>query len=234
MISFSELDGSIVWLQVDPETLSSLANPSTTAGKGKPGGGGGGGKGTTGSKPPTLPLFPSSTLEPSKPASTGSEGDTCASTDSLPKATGRPVIYISSDGSDSDSSFPESNVSGEESMETATQTRVKEEREGDENVPVPAAVATPPVSPVGSKVTSPAADGSKEVEELPPGWTGAEVTYFRLLHPIFVHNYCTIAELLRSKSCLEVFHYSQQAGSDLLQDKGTRRFNSKKKKRNMR
>lgn len=70
----------------------------------------------------------------------------------------------------------------------------------------------------------------------PPGWTGAEVTYFQLLHPIFGHNYCTIAELLRTKNCSEVYKYSQLVSADLLLKHGGRikRLAAKKKKRNMR
>ena len=70
----------------------------------------------------------------------------------------------------------------------------------------------------------------------PPGWTGAEVTYFQLLHPIFGHNYCTIAELLRTKNCTEVYKYSQLVSADLLLKHGGRikRLAGKKKKRNMR
>ena len=77
---------------------------------------------------------------------------------------------------------------------------------------------------------------SPSKQPIPPGWTGAEVTYFGLLRPIFGHNYCTIAELLRTKSCQEVYGYSQQVlgDSSLGQWEGPRRLTAKKKKRNMR
>ena len=39
---------------------------------------------------------------------------------------------------------------------------------------------------------------------LPDGWNGQEVTMFRMLHPLFGHNYCSIAEIICSKSCQEV------------------------------
>ncbi len=234
VISFNQSEAtSIAHFQVDPETLTSLAVHHSATGKGKVGGGLG--RGGVTSKGPALPTDSSS--GPSKPSSTGSEEDVCGTTLTAAKPTERSFIYISSDESDSDSSFPESNDSDDESSESM-RPRVKVEvGEGGAQVP---AVATPPaVGLLGSKVTSPTVtnpysdkDGSKG--ELPQGWTGAEVTYFRLLHPIFGHNYCTIAELLRSKSCLEVFQYTQQAGSDLLQGGGTRRFNGKKKKKNMR
>ena len=77
---------------------------------------------------------------------------------------------------------------------------------------------------------------SPSKQPVPPGWTGAEVTYFGLLRPIFGHNYCTIAELLRTKTCQEVYAYSQQVlgDSSLGLWEGPRRLTAKKKKRNMR
>ena len=77
---------------------------------------------------------------------------------------------------------------------------------------------------------------SPSKQPVPPGWTGAEVTYFGLLRPIFCHNFCTIAELLRTKSCQEVYDYSQQVlgDSSLGQWEGPKRLTAKKKKRNMR
>jgi histone-lysine N-methyltransferase EZH2 len=77
---------------------------------------------------------------------------------------------------------------------------------------------------------------SPSKQPVPPGWTGAEVTYFGLLRPIYGHNCCTIAELLRTKTCQEVYDYSQQVlgDSSLGQWEGPKRLTAKKKKRNMR
>ena len=44
--------------------------------------------------------------------------------------------------------------------------------------------------------------GKKEV--LPEGWNGQEVTLFRMLQPIYGHNYCSIAELIATKTCYQV------------------------------
>ena len=87
---------------------------------------------------------------------------------------------------------------------------------------------------VGEPSTSGTLSPSKQ--PVPPGWTGAEVTYFGLLRPIFGHNYCTIAELLRTKTCQEVYCYSQEVlgDSSLGQWEGPKRLTAKKKKRNMR
>ena len=35
-------------------------------------------------------------------------------------------------------------------------------------------------------------------------WTGAEASLFRVLRPIYCNNYCSIANLIHSKSCKEV------------------------------
>ena len=45
---------------------------------------------------------------------------------------------------------------------------------------------------------------TEQMEALPEGWNGQEVTLFRMLHPIFGHNYCSIAEIIRTKTCQKV------------------------------
>lgn len=68
----------------------------------------------------------------------------------------------------------------------------------------------------------------------PPGWTGSEVTYFAMLHPLMGHNYCSLAELIKTKTCFEVYQYAQLVGGDSLPGQGVGRNTGKKKKRNMR
>lgn len=70
----------------------------------------------------------------------------------------------------------------------------------------------------------------------PPGWNGAEVTYFTMLHPLFGHNYCSLAELIGTKTCYQVYQYAQLASGDALpgQGAGPGGVAGKKKKRNMR
>ena len=68
-------------------------------------------------------------------------------------------------------------------------------------------------------------------------WDGSEITYFRMLHPIFINNFCAIAELLRTKTCLEVFEHAQcVAGETGVGKLGSRdrRLAAKKKKKSMR
>ncbi|XP_064395544.1 histone-lysine N-methyltransferase E(z)-like isoform X1 [Halichondria panicea] len=64
-------------------------------------------------------------------------------------------------------------------------------------------------------------------------WNGSETTYFRMLHPIFVNNFCAIAELLRTKTCLEVFEHAQCVAMEMGQPKD-RQLAAKKKKKSMR
>ncbi len=64
-------------------------------------------------------------------------------------------------------------------------------------------------------------------------WNGSETTYFRMLHPIFVNNFCAIAELLRTKTCLEVFEHAQCVAMEMGKPKD-RRLAAKKKKKSMR
>lgn len=68
----------------------------------------------------------------------------------------------------------------------------------------------------------------------PPGWTGTEVTYFTMLHPLFGHNYCSMAELIGTKTCHEVYQYAQLATGDALPGQGVGQSVGKKKKKNMR
>ena len=35
-------------------------------------------------------------------------------------------------------------------------------------------------------------------------WTGAEASLFRVLRPIYCNNYCSISNLIQSKTCKEV------------------------------
>lgn len=35
-------------------------------------------------------------------------------------------------------------------------------------------------------------------------WSGAEISLFRVLQPIYVNDYCTIANLIQTKNCKQV------------------------------
>ena len=172
---------------------------------------------------PVAPSGPST--EPQQPPTSSGE----CSTSHLP-------VMVSSDESDSDSSFADSNDSEDEGETTASlEVSKHSSRIGGKQV-------TPPKNSTSATKTDTKASSSSDVveggkkEDLPPGWTGAEVTHFRLLHPIFGHNYCVIAEVLQTKRCQEVYEYSQRVSGTLLlgQPERVRRLAGKKKKRNMR
>ncbi|XP_031552852.1 histone-lysine N-methyltransferase EZH2-like [Actinia tenebrosa] len=42
-----------------------------------------------------------------------------------------------------------------------------------------------------------------------PEWTGAELSLFRVLRTVYFNNYCTIANLIESKTCKEVYQHAQ-------------------------
>lgn len=88
-----------------------------------------------------------------------------------------------------------------------------------------------------SKVDNPASQKFKMDEEATiketSKWNGSEITYFRMLRPIFVNNFCAMSQLLRSKTCLEVFQHAQCVASEIRKPKD-RRLAVKKKKKSMR
>ncbi|CAB3989343.1 histone-lysine N-methyltransferase EZH2-like [Paramuricea clavata] len=45
-------------------------------------------------------------------------------------------------------------------------------------------------------------------------WNGAESSLYRVLRPIYQSNFCTIAKLIKTKSCQEVYQHSLHEGQD--------------------
>jgi histone-lysine N-methyltransferase EZH2 len=151
----------------------------------------------------------------------------------------------SDDESDSDSPFPNSSDSGTETPDPVT-------FEKPTAAPLPTVQLTDPdcegetsaddtVTTKQSAVTTSATALSENVKgtenEIPDGWNGSEVTMFRMLHPLFGHNYCTLAEMIRTKTCRELYQYGRRVSAELLRLNGEaqeRQLPSKKKKRNMR
>ena len=49
------------------------------------------------------------------------------------------------------------------------------------------------------------AEGETDKNEVvPDGWNGQEIILFCMLRPIYCHNYCSMAEVIESKTCQEV------------------------------
>ena len=122
------------------------------------------------------------------------------------------TMYLSSDESESDSSFiPNSSDSEDEAGASCPGSKSKARDGAPTHKPLPLPEDAPASTssngggekdrqPDSEKSSGDATEGKGE-DVIPPGWTGAEVTYFRMLHPVFGHNYCSIAELIRTKSC---------------------------------
>uniref|UniRef100_C3YCV4 [histone H3]-lysine(27) N-trimethyltransferase n=1 Tax=Branchiostoma floridae TaxID=7739 RepID=C3YCV4_BRAFL len=67
---------------------------------------------------------------------------------------------------------------------------------------------------------------------LPDGWNGADASLFRVLRAVYFNNYCSIAQLIGTKSCKQVYEFAQWEGStdDLLAEKNTTPPRKKKRK----
>lgn len=181
------------------------------------------------------------TTDPTKPT-----------TSDLPSSEDQPVdmYFSSSEEADSDSPFPDSSDSESETTSFQQGPSVRVSSKQKHNKPATEDSSdTKPITAIASQkdeVKPPIAvstagktDAKMEAKsELPDGWTGAEVTYFRMLHPVFGHNYCTMAEMIRSKTCREVYEYGRVVSTELLQQHGDsverQQLGGKKKKRNMR
>ncbi|XP_057202267.1 histone-lysine N-methyltransferase EZH1 isoform X2 [Triplophysa rosa] len=53
----------------------------------------------------------------------------------------------------------------------------------------------------------PSEEGPKESES-PPQWSGAEESLFRVLHGTYFNNFCSIARLIGTKTCREVYEFA--------------------------
>ena len=126
--------------------------------------------------------------------------------------------------------FPEGTSEESDSSDSTEPDTSESEDEGPQDTDKPTSsvgVAIP------RKTPPPPQEGGNE--DMRPGWSGSEITFFRLLHPTFRHNYCAIAELLGSKSCREVFEQAQAVGPAVVSRGERRRFlRGKRKKKNMR
>jgi histone-lysine N-methyltransferase EZH2 len=77
----------------------------------------------------------------------------------------------------------------------------------------------------------------EEVKEegLPQGWNGQEITLYRMLCPIFGHNYCSISQAIKTKTCQQIYEYASSLSVDYsLPQRPSRVLSGKRKRKNMR
>ena len=60
------------------------------------------------------------------------------------------------------------------------------------------------IFPQGSKDASPESEVNASVTRPGVDWSGSDASLFRVLRGVFFNNYCTIASLLKTKTCRQV------------------------------
>uniref|UniRef100_A0A9J8CC90 [histone H3]-lysine(27) N-trimethyltransferase n=1 Tax=Cyprinus carpio carpio TaxID=630221 RepID=A0A9J8CC90_CYPCA len=94
----------------------------------------------------------------------------------------------------SSSCGPCPSVSGEEGKEGDSDHETTSSSEGNSRCPSPAKLR-------------PGEEGTEESDS-PPQWSGAEESLFRVLHGTYYNNFCSIARLIGTKTCREVYEFA--------------------------
>ena len=206
---------------MDAKTLESMSVPLLSSGRGGHSGRGGRGGGRAAglsthnlefSKPATL-LDANSVVTPSN--------ETTPSNEATPSCDATPTSEEDCTSNNSDSSGSESESKEMVGLVVKVAHKGRKGR-GPKKVQAPQSGVQVPCL-------------LEESNDLPQGWTGAEVTHFRLLQPIFGHNCCTIAELIPTKTCAQIYEYAQTMTTAVTLDPTeVKLLTTKKRKKNMR
>uniref|UniRef100_A0A673K0U2 [histone H3]-lysine(27) N-trimethyltransferase n=1 Tax=Sinocyclocheilus rhinocerous TaxID=307959 RepID=A0A673K0U2_9TELE len=94
----------------------------------------------------------------------------------------------------SSSCGPTPSGSGEEGKEGDSDHETTSSSEGNSRCPSPAKMR-------------PGEEGVEESDS-PPQWSGAEESLFRVLHGTYYNNFCSIARLIGTKTCREVYEFA--------------------------
>eukprot|EP00731_Ephydatia_muelleri_P024839 Em0016g1110a len=208
--------------KVDSKALESMCAPLLSTGRGGHAGRGGRGGGRWGTHNPE-PLKSTPLTDPHTTVAPPSN-ETTPSNEATPSCDATPTSEEECTSNNSDSSGSDSDskdTAGVPSRASLKARKGKNTKKAHHTSSIQSSVQVPCLS--------------EESNDPPLGWTGAEVTHFRLLQPIFGHNCCTIAELIPTKTCLQIYDYTQAVTTNVTLDPAEIKIlTTKKRKKNMR